>query len=301
MYGGFDAVKDAKAWKVDTKNVLDKWILARLKETITQVTKATDNYELDRATRPINDFVDDISTWYLRRSRDRFKSEDPDDRYSAMLTTRYVIFELSKLLAPSMPFLAEDLYLKITGGMKKESVHLEDWSDDSVGDLSKEETEIIENMKETRQIVSVGLEARAKVGIKVRQPLQAIKVKSPKLKDSKEYFVLILDEINVKEIIFDESNANEVELDINITEELKEEGVVRDIIRTIQGMRKDKNLNPQDEADLVVDTDSSGKKILEKFNDEISKVTGLKEISFESINGGELIELDSFKARMIIE
>jgi len=96
---------------------------------------------------------------------------------------------------------------------------LEDWSDELSGDLTKDEIEIIENMKETRQIVSIGLEARAKAGIKVRQPLQAIKVKSQKLKASKEYFDLIMDEINVKEIIFDESNANEVELDTHITEE----------------------------------------------------------------------------------
>jgi isoleucyl-tRNA synthetase len=301
MYGGFDAVKDAETWKVNSKNVLDKWIIARIKETITQITKATDNYELDRATRPIGDIVDDISTWYLRRSRDRFKSEDPEDRYDAMLTTRYVIFELSKLLAPSMPFLAEDLYLKITGGMKKESVHLEDWSDELAGDLGKEDAEIIENMKEARQIVSIGLEARAKVGIKVRQPLQAIKVKSQKLKASKEYFDLIMDEINVKEIIFDESNVNEVELDTNISEELKEEGIMRDIIRSIQEMRKNKKLNPQDQIELTVDTDVSGKKLIEKFKDEISKVAGIKEINYESIDGGELIELDGFKARVVIE
>jgi len=300
MYGGFDLDIAKYEEYRNPKNILDKWILARLKETATQITKATDNYELDRATRPINDFIEDLSTWFLRRSRDRFKSEDVKDRYSAMFTTRTVILELSKLLAPSMPFLAEDLYLKITGGMEKESVHLENWSLDFVGELSKDEAEIIENMRETRLVVSIGLEARAKAGIKVRQPLASIKVKSQKLKGYKEYFDLITDEINVKEIIFDESNVNAAELDFNITEELKEEGMMRDVVRVIQEMRKNKKLNPEDLVDLIVDVDVAGKKIFEKFNDEISKITGLKEISFEKMEEGELVELDGLKARLVI-
>jgi isoleucyl-tRNA synthetase len=156
-------------------------------------------------------------------------------------------------------------------------------------------------MKETRLIVSIGLEARAKVGIKVRQPLMGIKVKSQKLKNQNEYFNLIMDEINVKGIIFDESNVNDVELDTTITEELKQEGIMRDIVRTIQGMRKDKKLNPNDQIELVVDTTAEGKKIFEKFNDEISKTTGLKEITYEQMEGGELIEMEGFKGRLMIE
>lgn len=301
MYGGSDAVKDKKVWKVDSKNILDKWIIARLKETITQVTKATDAYELDRATRPIADLVDDISTWFLRRSRDRFKSEDTKDRNSAMLTTRLVIYEISKILAPSMPFLAEDLYLKITGGMEKESVHLENWTDDFVEVLSKEETDIVEKMKETRQIVSIGLEARAKAGIKVRQPLASLTVKNPALKDSPEYFDLIKDEVNVKKIIFDGLIENPVELDVVITKELQDEGTMRDVVRSIQEMRKSKKLNPGDQVDLVVDTDEVGRKFFEKFNGEISKATGLKEINFEKMEEGEKVELEDLKARLMID
>jgi len=298
MYGGFDLKNDNK---INSKNILDKWILARLKETATQITKATDSYELDRATRPIGDFVDDLSTWFLRRSRDRFKSEDVEDRYSAMFTTKTIILEFSKLLAPSMPFLAEDLYLKITGGLEKESVHLENWTEDFIGELSKEETEVIENMRETRLAVSLGLEARAKVGIKVRQPLASLKIKSSKLKEYKKYFDLIKEEVNVKDVVFESNIAGEVELDTVLTKELKEEGVMRDIVRAIQEMRKNKKLNPGDLVELVVDTDGAGKKFFEKFNDEISKATGLKEVSFEKMDGGELVELDGLKARLIIE
>ncbi len=310
MYGGFD-LKDVQ--KDQSKNpgsraklttghgILDKWILARLKETATQITKSTDNHELDRATRPIADFVDDLSTWFLRRSRDRFKSEDVEDRNSAMFTTKTVIFEFSKLLAPSMPFLAEDLYLKITGGMEKESVHLENWPDNLVGELGKAEADILEKMKETRAVVSIGLEARAKAGLKVRQPLASLKVKSEKLKGNAEYFDLIKAEVNVKEIIFDKNIETDVLLDSNITPELKEEGIMRDIVRAIQEMRKAKKLNPGDLVGLVIDTDKAGQNIFEKFDKEISKATGLKEITFEKMEEGELIELDGLKARLLLE
>ncbi len=301
MYGGFDLdIKKSERYKIP-KNILDKWILARLKETATQITNATDSNELDRATRPVGDFVDDLSTWFLRRSRDRFKSEDVEDKYSAMFTTRTVILEFSKLLAPSMPFLAEDLYLKITGGMEKESVHLENWTEEFVGELSSEEVEIIEKMKETRLAVSIGLEARAKLGIKVRQPLASLKVKSQKLKENPEFLELIKEEVNVKEVIFEENISENVELNAILTEELKEEGMMRDIVRAIQEMRKNKKLNPGDLVGLVVNTDNAGKRIFEKFNDEISKATSLKEISFEKMEEGELIELDGIKARLLIE
>jgi isoleucyl-tRNA synthetase len=265
------------------------------------MTKATDNYELDRATRPIADFVDDLSTWFLRRSRDRFKSEDVQDRNSAMFTTRTAILEFSKLLAPSMPFLAEDLYLKITGGMEKQSVHLEDWPKNFVGEFSAEEIDILEKMKETRLLVSLGLEARAKAGIKVRQPLSSLKVKSVKLVGSEEFLEPIKEEVNVKNVQFEPALSGDVELDIIITAELKEEGTMRDVVRAIQEMRKAKELKPGDLVGLVVDTDKVGKEFIEKFNDEISKATGLKEITYEKMEGGELIEIGELKFRLLLE
>ncbi|MFA5651788.1 MAG: class I tRNA ligase family protein [Candidatus Paceibacterota bacterium] len=301
MYGGFDLDLTKKDEYKKPKNILDKWILARLKETATQITKATDGHEFDRATRPIGDFVDDLSTWYLRRSRDRFKSEDVPDRNSAMFTTRTVILEFSKLLAPGMPFLAEDLYLKITGGMEKESVHLENWTEEFVGELSAEETEVLEKMRETRIIVSVGLEARAKAGIKVRQPLASLKVKSVKLMGSEEYLEPIKDEVNVKEVIFEEMIAGDVELDTVLTERLKDEGASRDIIRAIQEMRKNKKLNPSDQVELFVETSDDGKELINKFYNEISKVAGLKSISFKEFKEGEVVELETMKFKIHIK
>jgi len=297
MYGGFDLEINEN----ESKNILDRWIRARLVETATQITRTTDSHELDRATRPIGDLVDDISTWFLRRSRDRFKSEDMNERNSAMQTTKTVILELSKLLAPSMPFLAEDLYLKITGGMEKESVHLEDWPDYLVRELSIDETNIIETMTETRKIVSLGLEARVKAGIKVRQPLAKLKTKSEKLKNNSEYFDLIKDEVNVKEVVYGGGIIGEVELDTKITPELKEEGVMRDIVRTIQELRKNKKLNPGDTVDLAVETDEAGKKLFNTFSAEISKTAGLKKVHFEKAEGGETLLVDGMQFIFIIK
>ncbi len=97
----------------ESSNVLDKWILARLSELEKQITKSLDAYEIDKASRPIMDFVDDLSTWYIRRSRDRFKNEEDEDAKSAAATTKFVLKNLAKLMAPFTPFIAEDIYLKV--------------------------------------------------------------------------------------------------------------------------------------------------------------------------------------------
>ena len=277
---------------LNSKNILDKWIVSRLKETVSEMTKATDKYELDRATWPLMDYIDDLSTWYLRRSRDRFKSENIEDKNSAISTTRLVILTVSKLLAPSMPFLAEDLYKKIGG--EKMSVHLESWPDEFANELSKDELSVIEKMKEVRMAVSLGLEVRAKAGIKVRQPLSKLTIKSKKLEGEKDYLELIEDEVNVKKISFNESVTEAVELDTNITPELKEEGAVRDLIRNIQEMRKTKGLNPNDLIDLEIITNSDGKKILLRFEGEIKKTTNLKSVEYvsESKGGEETFEIN---------
>ncbi len=297
MYGGFDADMNTSV----SDNILDRWIVARLKETASEMTRATDAYELDRATRPVADFVDDLSTWYLRRSRDRFKSDDANDRNAAMLTTKAVLMEFAKLIAPSLPFLAEDLYLKITGGMQKESVHLESWPEQFVGTLSEREVQTLELMHETRRIVSLGLEARAKSGIKVRQPLASVRIKSALLKDSPAYFDLVKDELNVKAISFDVSLATDLELDTTLTKELKEEGIVREIMRAVQELRKAAKLNPGDPAMLSVETDKAGKALIAAFEAEIMKATSLKKVSFEAVSGGETLDADGMSFKLALK
>jgi isoleucyl-tRNA synthetase len=299
MYTTDSQKADSKDKNIKTENILDKWIVARLKETATDMTNATERYELDRATWPINDFIEDLSVWYLRRSRDRFKSEDLADKNSAIATTKEIILAISKLIAPSMPFLAEDLYKKIGG--EKLSVHLDSWPDEYVGKLTKEENILLEDMKETRILVSLGLEARAKAGIKVRQPLSKLKVKSVKLEGREEYKVLIMDEVNVKEVVFDSGMTDAIELDTNLTPELREEGMMRDIVRSIQELRKLNKLTPGDIVTLLASTDEVGKKFLQKFENEVKKATGLNGIEYVVVEEGNEVVLEGMKFKLKIK
>jgi isoleucyl-tRNA synthetase len=222
------------------------------------VTKSLDAYELDRASRPIMDFVDDLSTWYIRRSRDRFKSENEAEKETVSQTTALILVEMSKIIAPFMPFLAEEVYLRVTEGLQKESVHLENWPE-ALKDGA--DIKLLEEMKKAREVVTGALELRQKAGIKVRQPLNKLKVKSGKL--SSELLDIIKDEINVKEVVVDEKMSEDIELDTNMTEELKAEGLAREIIRAIQDARKKENLNPNDKVLLKVSTDEYLKKIFD--------------------------------------
>lgn len=262
--------------KVKSKHPLDVWITNRLYELGNEVGKNLEKYELDKAIRPVADFIDDLSTWYLRRSRDRFKGDDIEDRDSALGTTRFILLEFSKIIAPFMPFLAEDVYLRMKG--PQESVHLEKWPE-----YDKEDQKVLEAMKEIRRVASLGLEARMKAKINVRQPLALLKVKA-KLTSDKMLLSLLRDEINVKEIISDEKLAEEVWLDAEITSELKEEGLVRELIRSIQEMRKEANLKVHDIAALEVGEEYENSSILKKYKEQIMKVTGLSDIIFISGN-----------------
>jgi isoleucyl-tRNA synthetase len=157
-------------------------------------------------------------------------------------------------------------------------------------------------MEEVRKIVSVGLEARSKANIKVRQPLNKLKVKSEKLKaeDLKPYLGLIKDEINVKEVIFDNTITEAVELDINITSELKEEGNIRELIRGVQELRKQEKLSPSDKVSLKVKTEGKGRELIQKFEVEIKKTTLLKSISFEEFDGGTVVKVEEMSFELKI-
>jgi isoleucyl-tRNA synthetase len=276
----------------NSSNVLDQWILARLANLIQEVTKASDRYELDRAVRPIADFVDDLSTWYLRRSRDRFKSDDIRDKGQAIETTRFVLEELAKVIAPVMPFYAEELYQKVKSFDGKESVHLASWPESH--NLSSAEEKILLDMEQIRKIVSLGLEIRSKANIKVRQPLLKLKIKDSKLDGENlgQYFDLIKDEINVKEVVSDSSISLPVELDLNITPELKEEGMIRELTRGIQELRKQEKLNPSDLVSLKIKTDQKGKSLVQKFEAEVKKTTLLKNIFFDIFDGGTVVKVE---------
>lgn len=286
-----------KVWLPKLKNVLDQWIVYRLSEVLEETTKSIESYEIDRATRPLFDFVDDLSTWYLRRSRDRFKGDNQDDKDRALNTTAYVLLEAAKIMAPFMPFLAEDIFQRVTESNYKKpnsSIHLEKWPAKIAYDEKN-----IEAMQKVREIVSVGLETRDSLGIKVRQPLQTLKIKDASYKLTEEFLSLIKDEVNVKEVIYDESIGEKIWLDNHISKELKEEGMARDLIRLIQSLRKEKSLTPDQEVVLLVETNEKGEKLVQKFEKEIFKTAKLKKIDFQNLDGEEIKIADlSFRIKI---
>ncbi len=261
IYSFYDLFRDKSLENNSTpksKNILDAWILTRFSELTNTMTEKLDGYNLIEPTRALREFVDDLSTWYLRRSRDRIKEGDED----AKQTLYFVLKNISKLLAPFAPFYAEELYGKLRTDEDVESVHLEEWPFED----SNVDEEIINKMKATRQKVSVALEARSKANIKIRQPIASLTTATKDV-----YVDLIKDEVNVKEVIDKEIEG--VEIDTVITPELAEEGRVREIIRSIQEMRKEKNLNPKDKMKYEVEEDAE---LFKKYQSEIEKTTNIE-------------------------
>ncbi len=260
----------------NSPHVLDRWILAALSNMLGEVTGELDNYRLDAAARPFAQFVDDLSTWYIRRSRDRFKNTDT--ARDAIATTRFVLRELAKGLAPFMPFLAEDLYQKVKMENDQESVHLERWSDVSGGDQK-----LLTAMNATRTLVSLALEKRAAAGIKIRQPLGELSVNDSfaAVADDEGLAELVRDEVNVKKIFKNTEQAEPVVLNTAITPELKNEGIAREFIRSIQDLRKNAGLRPNQEITLIVETASAGRKIIETHAADIRQVIRAKKILFK--------------------
>ncbi|MSU73878.1 isoleucine--tRNA ligase [Candidatus Kaiserbacteria bacterium] len=266
-----DTVRD---WK--SENILDRWIVARLDEFVIETTSGYENYQLDSATRPLPKFIDDLSVWYLRRSRDRFK-EEGKDKNDALATLRYVLHRLSLVMAPAMPFFAEHLFQSVREGEDEESVHLATWPEVSVrtGFLARifgganKDKQLLDAMQTARAIVTKALEARDAAKIKVRQPLASLSIpRSSKLPD--EYLSIVADEVNVRKV---ERTGDGVALDTNITQELREEGLVRDTIREIQAYRKAQNMKPGESTTYKLTTSPESKVVLEKHLAGIQKAT----------------------------
>ena len=287
-------------------NILDKWILVRLDLLITECTESMEKYDMVQATKPFELFIEDLSTWYLRRSRERMKEEavaNPEleqAQYGARQTLYYVLKTLAKLMAPFTPFASEDIWQKLKTDIDEESVHLVEWPNVSKNIFDyffNKKNKIIEEMQKARNIVSLGLQARQKAGIPVRQPLNELKVKSLKL--SSEYIEIIKDELNLKNIIEDISLETEVFLDTEMNEELKEEGNYRELLRAIQDLRKKSGLTPNDVILLSIETDENGKKLIQKFEADLKKVVLAKEIKFQENTEGEIkIENLMFKIKI---
>jgi len=281
------SISKAKGIASHSQNILDVWVLSLLHKMIQEGTHSLEAYDTFRSARLIREFANDFSTWYIRRSRDRFKSEDEVDRFNAIATTKYVLYELSRYMAPFTPFFAEDMYLRVTEDLEKESVHLENWPESETVSEELERESVLGKMTDVRKLVTLGLEARQKAGIKVRQPLQELRISNYQLDIG--HLELLKDEINVKEIVFDKSIPDDAAvLDTNITHELKEEGIVREFMRAVQDLRKEKGLTPKDEIILSLDTNNTVRGIFEKHADDIKKTVLASDIRFEGNDGKEI-------------
>jgi len=223
-------------------NPLDQWVVSRVHQLVQEVGKYMDVYNIPDGMKPILPFIEDASNWYVRRSRRRFwKAGDDTDKNNAYRTLHYVLVQLAMVLAPFTPFLAEELYQKLTGG---ESVHLLDWP--IVGHINEL---VVGDMETVREYVNTGLCIRAKEHQKVRQPLASVTV--PTLGKFVDFSDILCEELNVKSVKI----GDEFALDLTITPELKSEGIAREVIRHIQAARKDAGLNIDDRIQLVLATD----------------------------------------------
>ena len=235
-------------------SLLERWILSRLNNVTQEVNQRLDKYDPVGSARAIEDFIiNDFSLWYIRRSRRRFDE--------AASTLRYVLLSLTRLTAPFTPFLSEYIYQNLNSeNSNLKSVHLEAWPK---VDKKLIDRKLEKKMERVREIVTKSLAERAGAKIKVRQPLARLKIKGTRIKLETELLGLIKEEVNVKEIIFDSKIKEEVWLDTEITPQLKEEGIVREIIRQIQEMRKNAGLKPKNKISLYYFGSDELNKILE--------------------------------------
>ena len=228
-------------------NILDKWIISRLNNLIDKITKNLDEYNSTAASASIEDFfTDDLSLWYIRRSRSRFqRPENEEEKKEASSTLYCVLLNLIKIIAPIMPFLAEEIYQELKTENMPESVHLCDWPK---AEKKLIDSELEEKMTRVREIVNLGLKERAQLGIKVRQPLEGIAV--GKLADGlgEEYKNLAKEELNIKGFRYDLTLKEKIKLNADITADLKEEGIFREYVRNTNELRKTQGFSPTDEA-----------------------------------------------------
>jgi isoleucyl-tRNA synthetase len=273
-----------KGFKI--KRLLNKWIISRLQGLNKEINYWMERYEITKAARSLADFLDDFSNWYIRRSRRSFqKPKFFQEKEEASQTFYWTLKNFTCLAAPFLPFLSEYVYQELRIKGDKESVHLVDFPKVNQKLIDRK---LEKQMTETRRIVALALGQRAYFKIKVRQPLQKLKIKKLAFKAKKELLELIKEEVNVKEIIFDPKIKKEIELDTKITPLLKEEGMVRELIRQIQEMRKKASLKPKDKILLQYSSQVKLKKVVEKYKNYILEEISAKDLEFkEEISSSE--------------
>lgn len=252
----------------DLDNVLDRWIVSRVHVLGESIDEYMQEYDIPSATSLILPFIDDASNWYVRRSRRRFwKSDKTKDKNDAYRTLHYVLVRLSHILAPFTPFIAEELFIKLTG---EESVHLREWP--APGGV---DTDVVEQTKLAREIITKALSERSKAGIKLRQPLNKLSIPLDKEELPDEFIDVVQEEVNVKGVEF----GSELSLDTRLTPSLKYEGMARDVIRRVQNFRKKSGLNVDDRIKLSLVAEGELAKAIEEHHEIIASETLASKLS----------------------
>ena len=267
FYQDYQQKGDEKYTK--SNNIMDKWIVSQTENLNATVQKHLEEYDTVKACTTIKKYIDDLSTWYIRNSRDRFN----DDDKSARQTLRYVIEKLTKIIAPIMPFITEKIYQDMNG--KKESVHLQEYPK---ADKKLIDEKLNSQMEITRDIVSNALKERDKAHIGIKWPLAKAQIKAP-IKIEKEFEAIIKNELNIKKIESKIGKELEIKLDTKLTPELEAEGFSREITRKIQALRKKAELIKENKIELEIISDFNDK--LHSQIDFIKDKVGADKISLE--------------------
>ena len=317
MYDFFTMYASVDGWEFSGKlsdpsknleNPLDLWIVSRVHKLRNEITENMDAYNIPRALEGVLPFLDDASNWFVRRSRRRFwKSEDDGDKTQAYQTLHYILSYLALLLAPFVPFLAEELWDKMVGDG---SVHLKDWP--AAGEINEK---ILAEMAEVRGYVNEALALRAKNGVKIRQPLKEVVI--PHIASDLKWFVEILqEELNVKGVSYvifekDENGeilshkpAEKVDFNFEITPELRAEGLMREIIRHIQASRKKAGLNVDDRIELNFSSENEDlSSAFKKFVQEISKevLAEKAEFSNDELEFSQTVKIEGGEAKISLK
>lgn len=304
---------------------LDRWITSKLNQLIADVDAAMDGYDPTEAGRKIEGFIDELSNWYVRRSRRRFwkpalrgleGSENDADKLSAHTTLYNCLVTLAKLLAPLAPYLAEELYQNLVCSVSPdapESVHLADFP---VADTSKIDQQLTDDIHLAMRISSLGRAARSAAKIKVRQPLAINYVGLPSISEQLEASLRrimpqVLDELNIKEMKWDtfenvaalgkekfvvvsEATCN-VAAPIGFSLELQAEGMAREIVHRLQTMRRSAGFDIADHIVTYYQGDDYTKHVLKDFADYVKQET----LSRELVDG--VPEQDVFTERFKLE
>lgn len=285
---GWDFSGEVKDPSEHIESPLDQWIVSRVHELTQEVEKHMGTYDLPSALKPILPFIEDASNWYVRRSRRRFwKSDDTTDKNNAYETLHYVLVQLSMILAPFTPFLAEELYQKLTGG---ESVHLLDWP--TVGRINES---VVRDMETVREYVNQALSIRAKEHVKIRQPLASVIV--PTMGQFVNFKDILTEELNVKKVV----QGPDLSLDLTITPELKREGMTREVVRHVQAARKDAGLNVDDRIKLSLISKDELEQAINEFADTITNETLTVELTSNEYSYSTTVKVEGIELTVSLE